>query len=52
MHPDFFPFIYFGRTENRTYFIWAFGHADVVVQYSEVRFSVSLEPDQILLFFD
>ncbi len=52
MHPDVFPLINLCRAENRAYFIWTVCHTYLWIFHMEMRFRVSVETDEVLLFFD
>ena len=44
LHSFSFPFIDFRGAEYSTEFVRALSHADVMVQYSQMRFCVTLKP--------
>jgi hypothetical protein len=44
LHPVPFPFIDFSWAEHGAEFVRALGHADVMVQNSQMRFCVTLKP--------
>ncbi len=52
LHPSTFPLVNLSGAKDRTNFIWAFCHTNVIIENGQMGFRITFKPQEILFFLN